>query len=955
MRKVLGSLLVVLLLSAFGIAPAAAGGAGIEDMSPQGKAAIEELAKCLNTGKSLDVFYLLDNSTSLDGSKKDGTVGTDPDKLRAEIVMQDVERWKQIGEIKGDIPVRTSLAFFASSAELAKPWTEIGDSTAKDYRDTIKNKQTQNYTNWLAGLTLANSQLEQSTADCKALIWFTDGGLWVGEDRASSNITALGELCGLAGIAGGARLPSESSQSGLLARIKSIPGLNIFGILLSTDSSSATPGLSKNELQESYWRSFMQPLVENSGQSVELPPTSSRALLPTGNLSCLPVNQSDVAYSAGGFLRARSAAQVALQFILLNYKTIGGTDEELPRNTDFWLDPGIAHFAVLTMDPLARIVNNDKKTVTPGKLEKSGGLTVMSFEVPKLKESVQWHYSAKQDAKVVYFTDLELNLDNQSLLAGQSTDLTGQFTVSSNPYTSTPADLSVFTSKKFDATFDGNKVDAVFSDEHSGIFALRNVNPAEVGTARIDATLELSTAHHDLRPIEFEMPKDVLDSSILPSVSNIEFKDRLESGSDSATAPVIVSGPTAAGTSGKVCFSEPIVIGDPQPQAIGKPKDRSATWKFDWRSNAVAPDGCVAVAAGESKTVNFVASNAEFAKSIVSIRFDYTLASEGLEAPASQVVQLVTDLKLDYAKLLGVFLVLMLLGLGLPLLGLHIFNIKSAQFSVTSQTRVGEFESEVTPSGVTNVAKIGGAQISDTTIQEDFRPLGAGSKANRVSLGSAQLQAKVPLWPLNNVRYELATSAATIATAGSGVLAAGTKRVSLARQDLANFSFVEVQQSEAEKLAANDAVKAMLYVIAEPSSDPNGFIKRLHGGMNIPAVYENLKAGSLVSPKASASSTFANLGAKFSRRISKLKSVPLASDTGSMQFGLPVTASQANLPGAALPTLPSSTSTVNPSITSPYNPAALPTDSGLPKGTASLPTMPSAPAPSALPKLPTDN
>jgi hypothetical protein len=82
---------------------------GDRGLSERGAIGIGQLSSCLQTGKSLDIFYVIDNSGSLDE--------TDPERVRAAIVYDDVLRWGNISELRPKVKVRVNGVFFSSGSE----------------------------------------------------------------------------------------------------------------------------------------------------------------------------------------------------------------------------------------------------------------------------------------------------------------------------------------------------------------------------------------------------------------------------------------------------------------------------------------------------------------------------------------------------------------------------------------------------------------------------------------------------------------------------------------------------------------------------------------------------------------------------------------------------------------------------------------------------------------------
>ena len=194
-KKILTSIVAAALILSSGLVPAnSAYKASGADLSDYGKNSISELATCLRTSETLDVFYLVDASTSLETS--------DPKNQRSGIIAQDIVRWADITQIQPNLKVQVAGALFNESTSKIADWQRLDSANAprvaSKFTSFINNRNLGNYTNWRAGLQEAYDQMQRSDAECKAVIWFTDGGLWsaTGSQPRIESLTDLEALCG---------------------------------------------------------------------------------------------------------------------------------------------------------------------------------------------------------------------------------------------------------------------------------------------------------------------------------------------------------------------------------------------------------------------------------------------------------------------------------------------------------------------------------------------------------------------------------------------------------------------------------------------------------------------------------------------------------------------------------------------------------------------------------------
>ena len=765
-KKLASSALALLLVLATLVGGTTATAESPGDLSPRGLSAVKQLAACIQTARSLDVYYVIDNSTSLKT--------TDSGALRAQIISEDVSRWADIGNLGSGIKVRINGTFFAgTTTSFSKGWqvinTENKESVASSVNKEVVNQPLAMYTNWLAALNKANSDLSKSKADCKTVVWFTDGGLWIGEGR-SGNTAALGELCGVNVPAKG-KLPNVPSADGLIQKIRE-NGISIFGVLLN-DSS----GDDDAKAQEAYWRSYMQILVEETGEAIP-----SLGTNPSGEFMCgLGVEGEDKDYVGGAYLEASSASAVAYPFMLISSQVAGGNIFDIAENGDFWVDPGFRSIEILTLDE--RWVIKDS-TGKPRKDSKERHSAASTGRIPvAVEEPEKWNFSGQ--GKLVLYTDLSPVLDKKTVFEGQPAAISGHFIENGS---SSNAQMSEFLSASLTAKISGDPQSTKFS-KNTGVFSF-DVASAPTGDIAYRFDLTLGTEHYPkVGPLTFSLTERAQNPSIYPSVSNIKFTKPLSSGKDVISASVLVTGPAKGqAKSGTVCFDGPDIgtriVADDQNE-VGAYESRELTWSTKF---AGLSEGCLTVLAGEAKEVQLQISNEVPKNSHVTGVSEFSLTSSvdsTTDLLDSRQFEFETGKQIDLSKAIGIFILAYLLSVGIPLIGLYFLNRSAAKIQHGNEILRASFPVEVDIEQRAMVATSGKALNSPQVGMDEFQyrpPKDAALAFDDPELGT--LKAVVPLFPLISPWYEVVAREGSVVVTGRRATRAKEARFANGRKAL---------------------------------------------------------------------------------------------------------------------------------------------------------------------------
>jgi hypothetical protein len=758
-RKISSILAAIAFILTGLVAPAGAADSAKGSLSPYGQRAVIDLASCLRTSSSLDVYYLIDNSNSLADSDK-------PNQ-RQKIIQQDIKRWGDIAGQQAGLSVRIAGSFFNSRTQPISSWQAVTKENAvsvgESFTQAINNSNLGEYTNWLAGLTEAKSQLAGSQAICKAVIWFTDGGLWMPgtntKDRSKS-LDAVAALCG--GGSQGA-LASVPSAQGIVAQMRT-EHIHIFGILLHVGKDK-TPN-------EAYYRSLMQPIIEETGQ------VSVSGGLPGGNFVCgenTPADQRH--YAAGAFLQATSAADVAYSFMTIPSLVSGGSQEAMDcvGSGEFYVDPGIDSFELST-DATSWTITDEKGslvTKSPANFAADGTYTTGRIQVPHLKKSQKWKFSPSGGlgkCQLFVYPELELVLHSKALIAGKKSSVTGQFVKSA--ISGEKADLTVYSKVEFHAFVNKRDYSAAQLDAKTGAFTIRDYTPTSSDVEKnvlFGASLKLATEHYDLYPINFEQDEQVFNAASLPQIGDIKFVKGIKSAKDQAVAQVKIAPPASPGLSSSVCFDGYSVIADHQDESAGKATNRQKDWK--WSASGLDANGCVDVLMGTNKpqVITFKVSNPKQANSHVSALFDYRISAGDLTGvkdsqTASFDTQTKTSAPLFWLWLLG----LLIAGVGIPFGVLTVINFLNSRVIVTGDDQVAEFDLEFDlESRQISLYSLRSEQLepdgkrvdafaSGLNLALDFRGVYQGEQNRSFVMpgpGGVKVSAKPSWWPLNSPRF----------------------------------------------------------------------------------------------------------------------------------------------------------------------------------------------------------
>lgn len=707
----------VALLAPIVATPTPASANSLADLSEVGQEAFADLTTCLRSAdnKTIDVFYLVDDSDSL--------LNTDPEVVREEILSDSVLQLASFAE--QGISVNVGAALFSTAVTPVFTWRAVQSPsdaavTAGELSSAITASATRTgsvkWTNWEAGLTYASDQLDEinpDKANCQALIWFTDGGIRLGQDKTLS-LPSLASLCH-SGI-GAERLDRRTTDNlGLMASFRERK-IGVFAVLFKNEQAlrapANNPGLSAQEIAEKvgdfrYFASFMLPLVEGSGEiygDYTPPGFPAGDVLECANLG--PDGKAIPGEANGAFLDAEDPIALAFQFLKLQAEIEGGDSKEIGDNGAFQIDQGTAAFRILTTSfdwtltgPEGAVQIGPDAGPPQVNLNPRTGVTTIDVTVDELTGIGNWTFSPQEDtsfSSLYVFAGLTIDLDRSQetpIVLGRDNTLAGQV-VRQSKYANMKMDLSVYEQNAMrleiiqpDGLVPVENVTIEGPDAQTGSFRIAGFNPDTSLGESLNVQLTLSLGG-DFEPIKSRFTLNVLSSGAFPLIENsvitlssLDGPEGVAEGEMRVVPPVDVA-------SGEFCIAHgPKRVSDSQPQAI-EPVEREAQWNWTFSADRQTRSDnsftCFEVPAGDSAFVITVnARNSLQADSSVESIHTTTSGDLGQAPMFDEDVVFAFESRTQQSAgvFLGVFIALLVLGIVLPLVLLYLFNRIASRFA----------------------------------------------------------------------------------------------------------------------------------------------------------------------------------------------------------------------------------------------------------------------------------
>lgn len=599
-RTFLASLTSIVIFSgmtAVGATPDGPNAKSKSSLSENGQRAFADLGRCLQSQgkeKVLDVFYLIDESGSLQG--------TDSEKKRAEILSSSLI---QLASFRKDVTVNYSVGFFAHQYSVWKSWTTVNQggivSEAAKLDAEVRKRDQGDWTDWLKGINGAIAELSaqhERTNGCSTLIWLTDGGIEL--ETVDQTVDAIEELC--------------TNRFDVLRK----NNVTVLGILLKNDAYLDTLN-SEDKKQQLLRMAYMQPMIEGTGRLYD---NTVR------NCGSYPVPKN---YRQGALFVAQDPKDLAFEFLKLPPQIEGCKESPSIRGdvNDFKIENGISDFQIVTKSTNWRLTDPVGKSLTAASKEirvfETAGAS--QIKVGTTQSGVgKWNFAGDEDSVLYLCAGLDIVIDaGNDLIAGRPGSLSGKVILQRNGL---PANLGVYAPNHpitvQQIAGDGSSsapVEAAQSAPSS--FKLENFTPtAGQSELEIRVTLYLTTKDgFELAPISVSQKLEVRLPENYPSLksSPIRLTD-LRKPTEPATGEAIFNAPV--GTDGKVCIAP-----NTQVKVISDSVDRQDSYSL--KTSGVDVNGCIPIRDGESDgKISIQIGNSVTASSDVVLEIPVTYYSD---------------------------------------------------------------------------------------------------------------------------------------------------------------------------------------------------------------------------------------------------------------------------------------------------------------------------------------
>lgn len=838
----------VLFLSLVGLQPAFS---FTDDLSFAANAAFNDVSRCLTSGKDkkLDVYYLIDTSGSLEW--------TDPDNQRREILESSIS---QLGGFAAEgIETSLKVTFFETNIFPVLDWTPVtgrdeSARLAEEVGSRINNANAGGKTDWEEGLESAYESLTARGESCKMLVWFTDGGINpTGE--VSDTFESLSRLC----------RPGINEQSlgegsfGLMSAFKEAQ-IPVFGVLYANLEATFEywSELSGEEAareiveEESWYMSFMQPLVEGSG-AIE----SSRFggdEYTGGQIACADVNDLGVAplgQANGAFLNADDPVALAYQFLKLQAQITGGSNNETTED-GFAVPEGAAKFTLIFdseswslqgPDGSGLDVSSDQSPESI-RVESSGGATAITVNVlgnENYTGNWSFEHSGSEFELFVYSgLTLELDRDRSSkVLSDFENTLTGRITRTSE-FAGFPIRLDSYPNKELSLLYrSGGELVPVsgvnVETQNQGEFVIEGFNPAS-GAESVSLNLGL-----DLGPnfasVESEFILEVQDKNALarPASDSVQLSS-LIGPNGQARGQFVIEGPNTSSNS-QFCFGGEFITLQDNQTGIEK-IDRLQGFQFSVNGNLINGQPiCFDVSQDGNLPVEIVATNPTQANSevvaILPVTSTTAGAQSGFEAPVR--ISFASETESNQAVVIAAILGLLALGLIVPLAALSLINYLTTRFLPIEGGTRASYPVKIQPGQSARVVSAESGQ-SITVGPKDFGFINPQGPSKTFDTGNGLAKARVPLIPLfSSPWYEWQAPAGQRIIGGYGSPTKSTKAIrsgkaaEISPNALENWALL-VKEEELLKTSA-DEIEAELIVFS-PAGTLKDYQSKVSSAMN---------------------------------------------------------------------------------------------------------------------------
>ena len=752
--------LLVVLASLSTLPQAIAVDSGLTD---RGKQAIEQIATCINSdGKNqLNVLYLIDESGSLNWN--------DPDNLRVQGIKRSLEQFRDVSVSKPYFSINRAITTFGSAFTVRKSWEKLSGSSLDgdlEWIDSNIPKLNQGkFTDWNQGLKGAYEQFQkvQSAASCNVMIWFTDGGVQVGNDPNQTR-KSVAEICGADPVTG-----AKNGQEALIDKFRK-SGINIQGVLLRNqkyiDDPSGVIGeeVSQEDLENELARmSLFLPVIEQSG-------AVRNGAFSTGGPGTFDCGTFT---GAGGVLQVvADAIDIIWPPIQFNCLSENGRIIPIAQNGQVKVDAALTRFTLTSPAKSFAVKNQAGVEIANAKGASGGQVSVLPIDnsssvvqvVGKVSSSNGvtqpgvWKVQSADLQRAVFcgFIDIGVNVSAGTCYIGEKCDYSGSLTRFGRPINfDSFQSIKVF-STQIDSQGMAGALSPLNVDQATGEFSSSFTPQGNSDVANLKIAIKVVTqtgieySLGTIKPIRVIPPGYYPEISPSP-ITKDAFSQNLIGKRGEALATITLKGPSR--TNGQICFGPLEVRSDVNPNRID-----GYVSQLDQKDLSSKP--CFTLLAGSSQDVQLSIKNSDSADGHVTGYLTATLKSDGKEPIETKVdVQFATETQIDEGRFGLLLALFMFLGIALPLALLSIINSRNSRIVLDNVYRASIPVIFSSSGNFVNVARSEKLSSGALLSQEDFSPFSSGKEVVRSKqIGTELLQGKTPKNPFGMLQALLTTS-----------------------------------------------------------------------------------------------------------------------------------------------------------------------------------------------------
>ena len=752
--------LLVVLASLSTLPQAIAVDSGLTD---RGKQAIEQIATCINSdGKNqLNVLYLIDESGSLNWN--------DPDNLRVQGIKRSLEQFRDVSVSKPYFSINRAITTFGSAFTVRKSWEKLSGSSLDgdlEWIDSNIPKLNQGkFTDWNQGLKGAYEQFQkvQSAASCNVMIWFTDGGVQVGNDPNQTR-KSVAEICGADPVTG-----AKNGQEALIDKFRK-SGINIQGVLLRNqkyiDDPSGVKGeeVSQEDLENELARmSLFLPVIEQSG-------AVRNGAFSTGGPGTFDCGTFT---GAGGVLQVvADAIDIIWPPIQFNCLSENGRIIPIAQNGQVKVDAALTRFTLTSPAKSFAVKNQAGVEIANAKGASGGQVSVLPIDnsssvvqvVGKVSSSNGvtqpgvWKVQSADLQRAVFcgFIDIGVNVSAGTCYIGEKCDYSGSLTRFGRPINfDSFQSIKVF-STQIDSQGMAGALSPLNVDQATGEFSSSFTPQGNSDVANLKIAIKVVTqtgieySLGTIKPIRVIPPGYYPEISPSP-ITKDAFSQNLIGKRGEALATITLKGPSR--TNGQICFGPLEVRSDVNPNRID-----GYVSQLDQKDLSSKP--CFTLLAGSSQDVQLSIKNGDSADGNVTGYLTATLKSDGKEPIETKVdVQFATETQIDEGRFGLLLALFMFLGIALPLALLSIINSRNSRIVLDNVYRASIPVIFSSSGNFVNVARSEKLSSGALLSQEDFSPFSSGKEVVRSKqIGTEVLQGKTPKNPFGMLQALLTTS-----------------------------------------------------------------------------------------------------------------------------------------------------------------------------------------------------